>query len=718
MQSSPSIGLRAPHRFLLNAITLAALSATGVASAQSQPQTAQRAVELSEVVVSASGFEQELKQAPASITVITRDELANKRTNSLSEALADVEGVDVGDSAGKTGGMNISIRGMPSDYTLVLIDGRRQNAAGSVTPNGFGETSTSFLPPVSAIERIEVIRGPMSTLYGSDAMGGVINIITRKVGKAWTGSVNVNGTLQSESDRGDNYGANFYLSGPIKQDVLGLTLRGSTFNREASALAPTGDAGNSTISTRGPSPVKGDVQTMAGRITLVPAKDHELYLDLDSARQTYDNRSGQLGTLGIQGYSPEMKFNREQAVLAYNAKFDFGRVETALTRNTTETIGRTIPSGTPGKAPGSMRALEATNTIFDAKLITAVGEQHLLSLGTQYWDAKMVDGVAPAPYTHKQWAVFGEDEWQILPNTALTLGARYDHHNRFGGNFSPRAYAVWNATDQWTVKGGVSRGFKTPRLDQLADGITGFTGQGTRPVIGTPSLKPETSTSFELGTVYEAAKNTSFGGTLFMNKFKDKIATGDGLLNCSWGAQPNRPGCVDYGNWPAVDTYAQSVNVDRAETKGFEAFARYPLTSNVNAHLNYTFTRSIQKSGEAAGQPLHNTPKHMFNAKLDWSVSQQLNAWVRGEYRSDRFRDDAVARAQLGNYKSYAQFHIGGNYKLNKQVTFSAAIYNLFDKDFLKYASYQNATGAKTYTGLYNNMQEGRRLWISANLEF
>ena len=106
-----------------------------------------------------------------------------------------MEGVDVGGTAGKTGGLNVSIRGMPSDYTLVLLDGRRQNAPGNVTPNGFGETSTSFLPPLSAIERIEVVRGPMSTLYGSDAMGGVINVITRKVGDRWVGTATADATI-------------------------------------------------------------------------------------------------------------------------------------------------------------------------------------------------------------------------------------------------------------------------------------------------------------------------------------------------------------------------------------------------------------------------------------------------------------------------------------------------------------------------------------------
>ena len=103
------------------------------------------------------GLNQKITDAPASISVIGREELQKKRVSSIADALSDIEGVDVGGNAGKTGGLNISIRGMESKYTLILIDGRRQNAAGNVTPNGFGETSTSFMPPVSAIERIEEI---------------------------------------------------------------------------------------------------------------------------------------------------------------------------------------------------------------------------------------------------------------------------------------------------------------------------------------------------------------------------------------------------------------------------------------------------------------------------------------------------------------------------------------------------------------------------------
>ncbi|WP_296220131.1 TonB-dependent receptor plug domain-containing protein, partial [Pseudomonas sp. UBA2684] len=157
--------------------------ASAITLASAMSVHANEPIALQDVVVSAAGYEQKITEAPASISVLSQEDLQQKRYSNLAQALEDVEGIDVRQGTGKTGGLNISIRGLPSDYTLILIDGRRQNTAGNVTPNGFNETSTSFMPPMSAIERIEVIRGPMSTLYGSDAMGGVVNIITKKVAK-------------------------------------------------------------------------------------------------------------------------------------------------------------------------------------------------------------------------------------------------------------------------------------------------------------------------------------------------------------------------------------------------------------------------------------------------------------------------------------------------------------------------------------------------------
>src|SRR5690606_31967432 len=159
-RSRPGCTRTTPVR--LGALILACSAAAGTARAQT-PETqasdsTRQPVVLEEIVVTAAGFEQRRTNAPASVTVLSRGSIETQRNSNLAELLSTVEGIDVGDGVGKTGGPNISMRGMPSDYTLVLIDGRRQNSAGSVTPNGFGETSTSFLPATSAIERIEVIR--------------------------------------------------------------------------------------------------------------------------------------------------------------------------------------------------------------------------------------------------------------------------------------------------------------------------------------------------------------------------------------------------------------------------------------------------------------------------------------------------------------------------------------------------------------------------------
>ena len=397
----------------MSRFTRTALASAVALSVTAPAAFAQESQSLDNLVVSASGFEQAMVDAPASISVVTREMLERQRITSVADALRDVEGVDVGGQVGKTGGSNISIRGMPSDYTLILIDGRRQNTAGSVTPNGFGETSTSFFPPVSSIERIEVIRGPMSTLYGSDAMGGVINIITRKVNREWVGSVGIENTFNQDRDFGDRREISLYTSGPIIQDTLGVQVRGRFYERDESTLTYTDGSGTPIdVSQRGPNPVEGDTYNLGGRLTWTPNADHDLWVDGEVNRQRYNNDECQLGTLdgktrsckpspGVaNGYSDELRFEREQIALGHTGRFASGTLESSLMRNTTQTKGRTIPGeegvpydGFPGLIGGNARELETTNTVLDSKYIMPLGN-HMATAGLQWWDATLDDGLA------------------------------------------------------------------------------------------------------------------------------------------------------------------------------------------------------------------------------------------------------------------------------------------------------------------------------------
>ncbi|HNQ75713.1 MAG TPA: TonB-dependent receptor plug domain-containing protein, partial [Pseudothauera hydrothermalis] len=330
--------------------------------------------QLDEVVVSATGFEQKITDAPASISVVTQEELAKKPYMTLIDAVRELEGVDVGETSDKTGQRTISMRGMGSDYTLVLIDGKRQNNHGDIYPNNFGGNQFNHIPPLDAIERIEVIRGPASTLYGADALGGVINIITKKDASTWTGSVTVGRSFQSDDAFGEDTTTDFSLRGPIMPGLLSMSLRGSYYQRDASnpefedAVDPNGTTRTRVLGFGGGGKTVDNTNKALGfSLYLTPTDNQRISFDFDTSRQIYDNKpyrdkSGALqyplGTVDsidtiwrasggrVQprvGYADEQEFTREAWSLSHEGKWDFGTSFVALSYVKTDNNGRTLP---------------------------------------------------------------------------------------------------------------------------------------------------------------------------------------------------------------------------------------------------------------------------------------------------------------------------------------------------------------------------------------
>jgi outer membrane receptor for ferrienterochelin and colicins len=822
MNPSRRGGLSAIHDYSLSSIhgirsaaLLLGLLATTAAHAGASDQ----------MVVTATGFEQKIADAPASVSLISREELARRPYTSLIDALRDIEGIDVGmESTDKNGMATLSLRGMPSDYTLVLIDGRRQSNAGDLYPNNFGGGQFSYLPPLDAVERIEVVRGPMSTLYGSDAMGGVINIITRKVSPRWLGALTQGGTFQQSDQFGDDRTTDGYLAGPLLPGKLGLAVRGSYYRREQSVPdwaplplpSPPNDPGSQwerSLGFGGGGRQVGHWNKSGGiRLSFTPGEAHELMLDMDLSRQKYDNSEGQTGTLDsieslwrsgnatvanpdydpslpddagnpstlvrrvVQprvGYADYQRYERDQLALTHVGRWSFGTSRTSLMRSMSNNLGRSLPlsvaergelqslwnevcvrrglpaycnngsqaagiaaseltadelAGLNAFLPRERRILEMRNLVLDSQLDLALGARHQLTVGGQYFDAQMEDGafglfgdgvVAGTTQPHRQWALFAEDNWDLAAHLTLTAGARYDHHNFFGSQLSPRAYLVWRADERWTVKGGVSTGYKTPKPNQLFPGITGFGGQGVSPFVGTPGLQPETSTNTELAAYYTGGV-LDLNVTVFHNRFKDKIATGDDLPNCEVAA-PGQP-CVDVGpGWADLGyrTFRQSTNIDRAETRGLELAGSLRLPAGFGLRGNYTLTESEQKSGARIGRPIAGNPaRHMLNATLNWQATAAISLALQAEARSKRYRTTLEDGADQ-YYQDYNLLHLGGAWQATPHLTLNARINNLLDKNFIAQTCLLSATqDSYSCSDDFLIKDKRRSLWLSANFSF
>jgi len=708
------------------------------------------------VVITASGFEQSLAQAPASITVITRAELEQRRVNSLAEALRGIEGVNVSPldaRDGKTGNQSISLRGLPREYTLVLIDGVRQNPMGNVTPNSFNDSQSVFIPPVAAIERIEVVRGPMSTLYGSDALGGVVNIITRKAAAAWSGTAQVGHTFQGDSDFGATSTISAYASGPLG-DRVSLQLFGQALQRKASDIRIPGVDYPRPITadtpTMGQNPVAADVYTLGGKLRFAADAQNELGLDLYTTQQEYDNAKGDVGALhrtgapagsacntlpvpnGCRGYEQELNFDRTQATLRHIGRYSVGTLRSALTYDMLETKGRTIPlnSGLALDVEGSARPLELDTTIFDTQFVSDLGN-HMFTVGAQYIHANMTDGLwGGASNSLTQYSVFAEDEWTLAKGLALTGGLRYDDNVAFDGQWTPRLALVWQANAEWTLKGGVAQGFRTPYLEQLTDGIIGFGNQGTAPIYGNPDLQPEKSTNFEIGAAYRSGP-FNLQATIYRNEL-------DNLVEAGTGANAGR-----------------SLNIGEAVIQGVELSGGYAITPQLLLSANYAYTSSevtntqldtgnpAQLIASRRGDPLVSWPRNMVNATLNWQALPELATFFTAEYRSSAFRPRNFHEPQtggnsqgqvssgvrdsnvvIGDFKGYTLLSLGATWSITKQVRLQGVIYNLLDKDFNDYVSYTRCanagctTSATGYSNVYNNILEPRRLWVSLIVDF
>ena len=611
------------------------------------PVMAEEASEVKEnedqMVVTASSVEQNLKDAPASISVITREDLQRKPVQNLKEVLKDVPGVQLTNESDNRQG--VSIRGLGSSYTLILVDGKRVNSRNAVFRHN--DFDLSWIPAES-IERIEVVRGPMSSLYGSDALGGVVNIITRKVGTRWHGTLSADTTVQEHRDRGDTGNGNFFASGPLVDDLLGVKVYGALGKRNK-------DQASSASGSTGQPRIEGYTSRNANvEFSLTPDKDQDITFGYGMDRQDRDS-----DTLD------KNRIERENYSLGHAGRWGVANTELRF-------YGEKIENK-------NAKTITSKNNSLDGKVVIPLGDYtQFLTFGGEYRNDKLEDAVNMkngGSVQANQYALFLEDEWHIFENLTLTGGVRMDDHENYGVNWSPRAYLVYNATDTVTVKGGWASAFKAPSLLQLSPDWLSGSCRGSCNVVGNKDLKAETSESMEFGLYYAGQRgwleDVTASATVFQNDIDDMITVIRTANRSLAPSYPNFAGFDASGN-PIFRYY----NVNKARIRGLETELGLPVADKLNLRLNYTYNDARDLSNDG-NKPLSELPFHTTNATLDWKPLEDWSFYLSANYKG-KSRTVTDGNATPGGYTTW---NTGGSYQVNKAVKIRAGVLNLTDKD-------------------------------------
>ncbi|MEL3918917.1 TonB-dependent receptor domain-containing protein [Aeromonas enteropelogenes] len=638
------------------------LLATTIVALLTQQATAANSTPQADEVITVTTTAHNTRSAPASISVITAEQIKAAPVNDLSDLLRHEVGIQA--ETDTNGRSDIGIRGMSGKYTLVLVDGKRLSSSNALWRGGnFDNTPV----PLGMIERVEVIRGPMSALYGSDAIGGVINIITKQPGTQWQGAADADFKAIEGKGGGEQHRTNLGFTGPLTDNLL-IRMNGEVYDRQAWTPTEATDG----------IPLIEAKQTRNFASTLSWLVNEQQRFELDYLYNQDERPLDIFRKTGNKVHSRQQQNDRNLFGLTHKGNWSWG--DTTVMANYESS--RIDDFNTSYSAP-QQRELEE-NTLTLKGYTNLMLANHYLTFGGEYLDRELVDTVSYKDIggreSHAQEALFAQDEIGLTDSLTLTLGGRYDHHEIYGGHFTPRGYLVYELSDLVTVKGGVSQAFKAPAPHQYSKGYSIESCGGSCLIYGSDKVKPETSTNYELGIIAgEGIWETS--ATLFYSDIEDML---------TFKQIPNSKDRTWY-------------NLDKATTKGLELTGRLDLFEDLSLNANYTY---LKAEGEQ-GQPLPERPEHKANARLTWQATERVNAFVGTTYTGTQFAEQTVNKATvLHKLPSYQTFDLGTGFKVTNNFDLRVGITNLTD------------VRLQEKDALFQNVEPGRSYYISGSARF
>jgi vitamin B12 transporter len=617
-------------RFLWAAVVWITVCSAGAAAAD-----APDAVE--SVVVSATRLPTPESEVGSSVTVITADDIAARQERTLPDVLKSVPGLNLVQTGGPGGTAGVFMRGTNSSHTKVLVDGI--DVSDPSNPIGNFDFA-HFL--TEDIERIEVLRGPQSGLYGSDAIGGVINIITRSgFGPAQLSASAEGGSFETFNQTGSARGSldRFHYSAAVDHlhsgatpvTPLDLLLPGEQRNDDY--------YDNLTASTKlGYDLAEGFDIGLVARYTdthlRVTDDDFSTFPSFPAARQTRSNTA-------------EYYARATGHLVSFGGVLD-QTLGAAFTRKRTSTLEPDFPE--------SLAIGERVKIDWQGAL--KLSEENSLVLGAEHARDEISNPVTagsdnlPLSAGNNTDAGYLELQSQFGRSLYSAINARYDRNDRFGSKVTYRfAPAYLIPLTGTKLKASVGSGFKAPTLSELFQDFPPF-------FFANPELLPETSIGYDLGLEQGIGATARVGVTYYYNRIRNLISTA-----------------------PSGITYA---NVGRAHAEGVESFLTYTPTKSLTLRADYTYT---QATDDTTNQELLRRPKHKASLNAAWQATGALSvnatvlsvsSWIDGN------RDFSIPRLSAAGYTIV---NLAASFDLNPHFTLLARVDNLLDRH------YQNPVG-------------------------
>lgn len=619
--------MKRKHRKLILLTALAGMLLTNSAVLAAIPADTEE-FELDTIVVTATKTEKSIKDVPASVSVITADDLAKANIQTLDQALHYVPGLYVKESQGMMG-TKISLRGMSQSRVLVLLDGIPLN-------NGYAGGANWGNIPIALIDRVEVTKGSFSSLYGSNAMGGVINIITKSDAKTQTiikGGFGGNGTTAGS----------FFTSGHNDNNKFRYNLSYDKREVDGYVNQPEQNPGGNRYGDFATENENTGIKLMydfseGERLSLLRTESDYTYGYYKGGKDRGQRK------VELTGITYEKKLDDTKELKIHLGEQNYKKYWQRVGTNY---------SSTPVKTQEA-----------DVSLNWAVNDKNLLTIGVAAKEDKGsqydLQGVKTTAATAKTNAVYLQDEITLNPRSTLYLGARYDEWktsntvnngkiiaDRKISKVSPKASVHYKADDKVTLYASAGKSLNSPTLMNVAFDYNDLQKNS--------ELEPEILTSYEIGTYITAAPQTTTKLAVFKNNVENLIYQGK-------------------SRWEQGD----------AEILGFEVEVKHKFTPELSGFVNYTyndtkFTKLTRNNVNYKGNHVPTVPMDTLTfgctyAKDKWTTN------LLGRYIGTAYEDEANTVGFMSHFVADVKL----NYAMTKDTSLSLSVDNIFDREYLQ----------------------------------